>query len=74
MAEQRVQELEAQLVQQAAETTAAANQAAALQAQLEAFRNVPTAQAMAAAFAEALAANRPERREDGERQHRKVGG
>ena len=74
MAEQRIQELEAQLVQQAAETTAAANQAAALQAQLEAFRNVPTAQAMAAAFAEALAANRPERREDGERQHRKVGG
>ena len=81
MAEQRIQELEGQLNQQAAamqdaanRAAEAANQAAQLQAQLDAFRAVPTAQAMAQAFAQALATNPPARDGGGERHHRKAGG
>ena len=68
---ERIRELEEQLAQQAAETTSAKANIDALQAQVDAFRTVPSAQAMATAFAEALAANRGA---GGERQHRKVGG
>ena len=72
--EQRIQELEQQLNAQATNATNAAAQAAQLQAQLDAYRAVPTAQAMATAFAQALAANPPARGGGGDRQPRKVGG
>ena len=72
--EQRIAELEAQLAAQAENATTAAAQAAHLQAQLDVYRAVPTAQAMATAFAQALADNPPARGGGGDRQHRKVGG
>ena len=75
MAEERIRELEAQVNEQAGHLANAQAQTEQLQAQINLYAAVPTAENLAQAMAQAMAhLQPPARAEGGERQHRKVGG